>query len=135
MTKRCDYRAGHDPITDRPTGDQCEAPATHLIVWLDGSHRFSFGCEKHLESETPHRVELIRPSIEIEAYPLAIGSDDPPSLRIRFGFMVSIDPGLYRELHTADPTDDEFWSRFAAACRMALGAEKHGALRWSKGHG
>lgn len=60
---RCDWHPEH--INDRPAGERCGAPATHRIVWLDGSKRFSYGCAAHLELDPeapPHMVEPIRKS-------------------------------------------------------------------------
>lgn len=58
---RCDWRAEHS-ADDRPTGDRCGAPATHRIVWLDGTNRYSHGCGDHLKLEPgapPHRIEKL----------------------------------------------------------------------------
>jgi len=58
---RCDWHAEHG-ADDRPTGQRCEAQATHRLVWLDGSGRYSYGCDDHLTLDpdaTPVRVERL----------------------------------------------------------------------------
>lgn len=58
---RCDWRPEHSS-DDRPTGPRCGAPATHRIVWLDGSDRYSHGCSAHLKLDAeapPHRIERL----------------------------------------------------------------------------
>lgn len=58
---RCDWHPDHS-ADDRPAGPRCGAPATHRIVWLDGSNRYSHGCAAHLEldpSAPPHRIEKL----------------------------------------------------------------------------
>lgn len=58
---RCDWHPEHG-VDDRPTGPRCGAPATHRIVWLDGSNRYSHGCSAHLvmDSTAPsHRIEKL----------------------------------------------------------------------------
>jgi hypothetical protein len=60
LTKRvCDHHSSHDSVTDVPTGPVCGAPATHRIVWLDGSRRFSLACGDHLAVDSdapPHAI-------------------------------------------------------------------------------
>lgn len=46
----CDWHPEHGK-DDRPRGKRCGAPATHRIVWLDGSKRYSLACRAHLELE------------------------------------------------------------------------------------
>lgn len=61
---RCDFRPEHD-ADDRPMGPQCGSPATHRIVWLDGTGRYSYGCSAHLELDPdapPHRIERLEVS-------------------------------------------------------------------------
>ncbi len=56
----CDWHPHH--VDGRPTGPRCGAPATHRILWLDGSRRFSFGCDDHLvmtQKAPPYRIERI----------------------------------------------------------------------------
>lgn len=58
---RCDWHAEHG-ADDKPTGQRCESAATHRIVWLDGSGRFSLGCGAHLELDAkapPVRIERL----------------------------------------------------------------------------
>lgn len=58
---RCDWHPEHG-ADDRPKGPRCGAPATHRIVWLDGSNRYSYGCAAHLEIDPQapsHRVERL----------------------------------------------------------------------------
>lgn len=45
----CEWRAQHDRVRDIPVGDACGLDATHVIVWLDSSGRWSPACELHLE--------------------------------------------------------------------------------------
>lgn len=58
MSERaCDFCPDHDAAADTPIGPPCGAEATHAILWLDGSRRFSFGCAAHLVIDadaTPH---------------------------------------------------------------------------------
>jgi len=65
---RCDWHPEH--VDDRPSGERCGAPASHRIVWLDGS--YSHGCSSHLEIDPdgpPHRIEEMydRRSVRAEA--------------------------------------------------------------------
>lgn len=56
----CDWHPEHDIARDKPTGERCGKPATHRIVWQDGSQRFSLACDAHLdldEAAPPHTVE------------------------------------------------------------------------------
>lgn len=45
----CVWRPFHDAETDTPFGPACGAPATHVIVWLDGTRRWSTACLRHLD--------------------------------------------------------------------------------------
>lgn len=63
-TERCDHRDSHDLAADRPTGNRCEATATHRIIWDDG-RRFSFACAAHLTIDDaatvkPSSVEILK---------------------------------------------------------------------------
>lgn len=66
---RCDWHPEHG-ADDMPTGQRCDATATHRIVWLDGSNRFSYGCDAHLE------LDPAAPPVRIEK--LSDGSDGAP---------------------------------------------------------
>lgn len=55
----CDFRDGHDPATDFPTGARCGSRATHRIEWEDG-RRYSYGCAMHLEIEDAATVKPYR---------------------------------------------------------------------------
>lgn len=58
---RCDWHPEHS-ADDHPTGSRCGAPATHRILWLDSTHRYSHSCSKHLTLDTdapPHRIERL----------------------------------------------------------------------------
>lgn len=44
----CDWHPRHG-ADDKPQGARCGAAATHRIVWLDGSKRYSLACGAHLE--------------------------------------------------------------------------------------
>ena len=58
---RCDFHEEHD-ADGRPVGRRCEATATHRLVWLDGSNRYSYGCSDHLildPEATPVRAEAL----------------------------------------------------------------------------
>lgn len=64
---QCDFHDDHDPVTERPRGNRCGAPATHRIEWADG-RRFSNGCGEHLEIDSdasvkPARIVPIAPGI------------------------------------------------------------------------
>ncbi len=61
---QCDWCPEHGP-DNRPAGQPCGAPATHRIVWLDGTNRYSYGCGAHLKLDpdaTPHRIEALTAS-------------------------------------------------------------------------
>lgn len=45
MCERCGFHFDHDPTTEEPRGEQCEAAATHIITWVDG--RTSVACPMH----------------------------------------------------------------------------------------
>jgi hypothetical protein len=63
---QCDWHAEHDEVNDRPTGERCQAAATHRLVWLDGSNRVSYGCDAHLElKEGAPEVHIERLSYRI----------------------------------------------------------------------
>jgi hypothetical protein len=47
----CVWRPFHDTATDMPFGPACGAEATHVIIWLDGTRRWSTACLRHLELE------------------------------------------------------------------------------------
>lgn len=58
---KCDWCPEHGP-DNTPKGPSCGAPATHRILWLDGTRRYSFGCERHLAIDadaTPHKIEAL----------------------------------------------------------------------------
>lgn len=56
----CAWKPEHDLQRDVPTGPSCGAPATHVIVWLDGTGRYSPCCATHsrdVDASAPaHRV-------------------------------------------------------------------------------
>lgn len=59
MTPTCTFCEEHDYVNDVPVGPPCGKPATHVIVWLDGSRRYSPACSDHLELEPdapPHEI-------------------------------------------------------------------------------
>jgi hypothetical protein len=47
-TGSCDWHPEHDEVVDIPKGQRCGVAATHRIVWLDGSKRYSLACGDHL---------------------------------------------------------------------------------------
>lgn len=57
----CDFCAKHDDVTDLPIGPPCGADATHRILWLDGSRRFSFGCGAHLAMDPDSPMHVVVP--------------------------------------------------------------------------
>lgn len=45
----CVWHPMFDPQTLEPMGTPCGAPATHVILWLDGTFRWSPACDRHTE--------------------------------------------------------------------------------------
>jgi hypothetical protein len=59
----CEWRSEHDHVTDTPVGPPCGALATRIILWLDGTQRWSPACERHLDldHDAPPHVIIPRP--------------------------------------------------------------------------
>lgn len=55
----CTWKPEHDMVRDVPVGPECGEPATHVILWLDGSNRWSPGCDAHLELEDDAPVHMV----------------------------------------------------------------------------
>ena len=51
MELTCVWCPDHDMERDVPVGPPCGEPATHLILWHDGSRRWSPACDDHLDIE------------------------------------------------------------------------------------
>ncbi len=67
MSLTCEFRERHDRIRDIPVGDACGAQATHMIVWLDGTHRWSPACEQHTDLDPEAPTAFIAPIPQLKS--------------------------------------------------------------------
>lgn len=65
----CEWRARHDRVRDIPVGDACGLDATQIIVWLDGSGRWSPACDLHIELDQEAPPHFITPIPELKSNP------------------------------------------------------------------
>ena len=56
----CDWHPEHDD-NGEPKGKRCGAPATHRVLWMDGSRRFSLACAQHLDFESVAPSRRVQP--------------------------------------------------------------------------
>jgi hypothetical protein len=67
VAETCCFHEHHDPVTEEPCGNKCNAPAVYAIVWNDG--RVSPACELHgIDALDDNGRALVEEIVPVQEY-------------------------------------------------------------------